>query len=66
MTYQNHIRKLRRKRKLSQAKLADLVGVKQYTISRYETDVSGVSAEMLEKIAAALGVSMSGFWRGAA
>jgi len=50
---------LRTQRGLTQAKLADLAGLHQLTISRLEGDPRQVEFETLEKLCAALGVSLS-------
>lgn len=53
------IRKIREDKGLTQIKLAKRIGVKPATISRYESGENQPSAEMLGKIAVALGVDVN-------
>lgn len=57
MGYLEQLQALRKKRKLSQAKLAELVGVEQPTIQRWESGKRMPDLENLEALAKALGVS---------
>ena len=50
------IKELRKKRGLSQEKLAELVGIEQNTLSYIETGNNFCTAETLEKIIIALGI----------
>lgn len=55
----NNVSTIRKSRGLSQAELADLVGVEQPTISRVERDSDSVTLRTLKQIAKALGVNVS-------
>jgi len=59
------IRELREERKLTQEDLARRSGVARNTISRFETSARVPSIDMLEKLAAALGVGPSELLTGA-
>lgn len=54
--------KLRKAAGLTQAQLAELADAEQATISRLENGTVGASLEMLEKIAAAMNVSVAQFF----
>jgi transcriptional regulator with XRE-family HTH domain len=49
------LKKLRAVSGISQATLADKVGIGQTAVSAYEIGVAGLSVEMLERLAAAMG-----------
>ncbi len=51
-----NLARIRKGRKLSQAQLAEMVGVNQGTISKIERGSESVTLEMVYKIAAALGI----------
>ncbi len=51
MTFGTKLRKLRDERKLSQQQVADSIGVKQNTYSRWESDLSTFKIEYLSKLA---------------
>lgn len=51
---ENHIRKLRKERKLSIQKLADKLGVAKGTISKLETGEMALTTDYIERIAKAL------------
>lgn len=55
--YGNKIRSLRMLRGYSQEAMADKLGIQQTAYSRIETNQQKLTAELLEKIAAELGVS---------
>ena len=57
MTLGDKIKIVRQQKKMSQNELAELSGVMQKNISRYEQDTSVPSATALKKIADALGVT---------
>lgn len=57
-----NIRKIRKKQGLTQADLAEAVGVKSATISRYETGEIQLSMEMAIEIANALKCSVADFY----
>lgn len=57
MTIGERIRAVRRAYGLSQARLAEKVGVKQNTISKWESGESEPSRDQVKRVAAALGVS---------
>jgi transcriptional regulator with XRE-family HTH domain len=57
--YGNKIRSLRLLRGYSQEYMADKLEINQTTYSRIETDQQKLTAEMLEKIARLLGVSVT-------
>ena len=57
MTLGNKIKTVRQQKKMSQNELAELSGVMQKNISRYEQDTSVPSALALKKIADALEVA---------
>lgn len=52
----NFLPELRKKRGLSQKKLADLIGANLTTINRYENGSRGMSRETISQLANALGV----------
>ncbi len=54
----NNLRSIRRKRHLSQKKLAQESGVHRVTIAKYETGRTEMSLKNLLKIAVVLGVSV--------
>lgn len=56
---QNRVKEWRLRRDLTQAQLADLIGVHQGTIAKYETARVGLDLEALEKLANALQVKPS-------
>lgn len=45
------IKKLRLSRKLTQAELADFIGVSRQAIQKYETGESGIGSDKIEKLA---------------
>lgn len=53
------IRRLRKLRGLSQARLAEILGVEQPTVQRWETGKREPSLDFIDKIAQALGASLS-------
>jgi phage repressor protein C with HTH and peptisase S24 domain len=57
------IRRLRKDRELNQVDLAERIGTDSGNVSRYETDKQRPSADMLDKIADALGTSVSEIYR---
>jgi phage repressor protein C with HTH and peptisase S24 domain len=57
------IRRLRKERDLNQVDLAERIGTDSGNVSRYETDKQKPSMDMLEKIADALGTSVSEIYR---
>ena len=57
------IRRLRKERELNQVDLADRIGTDSGNVSRYEADKQKPSVDMLEKIADALGTSVSEIYR---
>lgn len=57
------IRRLRKERELNQVDLAERIGTDSGNVSRYETDKQKPSVDMLEKIADALGTSVSEIYR---
>ena len=58
-TYGHTVRSIRQNRKISQEELADLCGLHRTYISDVELGKRNVSLENIEKIASALGVSIS-------
>lgn len=66
MGYLDHLAHLRKKRGLSQAKLAELVGVEQPTIQRWETGKREPDLAALDSLAKALGVPISQLLDGSA
>lgn len=54
----NHIKSLRREKKISQSELADRVGVSLQTVFRWENGLRSPRAEDLEKLAKTLGTSV--------
>lgn len=63
MVIGKRVAELRKRRGLSQAKLAELVGVKAGTVAGWELDRHGVRMGHLEKLAAALGVPVRRLFR---
>ena len=57
------LRQLREKRGLSQTGLADLVGLKQVTISQYENGSRRPDLVKSKRLADALGISLDDFFR---
>jgi uncharacterized protein len=53
------IKRARRKRRLTQAALAKMVGVHQVTIARIETGARRPSMDLLQRLASALRVKMT-------
>lgn len=66
MGYLDHLAHLRKKRGLSQAKLAELIGVEQPTIQRWETGKREPDLAALDGLANALGVPISSLLDGSA
>lgn len=58
MSYKLNIRKIRRKRGLSQQELADKINISQRMISKYELNIADPSLARLIQIAAILNVSL--------
>lgn len=56
--FTERVRKLRKERGLSQAELANILGVGKTTISNYETEYSAPDIKMLERIADLFGVTV--------
>lgn len=56
------IKEIRKRKKISQEKLAEMVGMNQRSIVRLENSYSKPSIETLEKIAAALEVNIVDFF----
>lgn len=59
MVFGQRIKYFRRKARLSQQELADMVGIQQTLISRIERDDRKVTVDELPTFAKALGVSVS-------
>lgn len=57
------LKQLREEKKMSQAKLASLVGVKQVTISQYENGSRKPDLTKAKKMSDALGISLDDFFR---
>lgn len=64
MRFGEAVRKLRQERQISQEEFADLCGLHRTYISDIELGKRNVSLENIEKIAVALGVSISDLFRG--
>jgi len=62
MNIGQRIRDLRRLKKISGTRLAELVGVSQAQISRYETGENEVPLSMLQRICDALGITLADFF----
>lgn len=58
------IKKLRKRAKMTQHELAELIGVKQATISLYETGKRKIDINTAQKIAIALEVSLDELFHG--
>ena len=58
------IKKLRKRAKMTQHELAELIGVKQATISLYETGKRKIDINTEQKIAIALEVSLDELFHG--
>lgn len=52
-----NLKRIRNDRHLSQAQLAEVAGVNQATISKLENGTANATVDMVERIAAALGVT---------
>lgn len=63
-TLGERIRALRERAKMTQAALADAVGVRQPTMWRYEKDQMAPGSDVLDRIAAALGTTSRELLRG--
>jgi transcriptional regulator with XRE-family HTH domain len=66
MNIARRLASLRRKRGLSQARLAELMGVKPGTVAGWETQSEhhhGIRMERLERLAKILGVTVQGLFR---
>lgn len=50
---------IRKTRRLSQAELADMIGVEQPTISRFEKGSDGVTLRLIRQVAAALNCTVA-------
>lgn len=59
MTIGNNIKALRKRKKLKQKELAELVGVAQSTLCDWESDTSQPRSKNLDALANALGVRRS-------
>lgn len=62
MGYSDHISALRKKQGLTQAQLAEMVGVEQPTVQRWETGKREPDFEALQQLANALGIEPSEFF----
>jgi len=51
MTIGENIKELRLKKQLTQAELAEIIGVSRQAIQKYETGESGVGSDKIEKLA---------------
>lgn len=58
------IKKLRKRAKMTQHELAELIGVKQATISLYETGKRKIDINTAQKIAIALELSLDELFHG--
>jgi len=56
------IKRIRKALGMSQMKLAEEVGVSFQQIQKYEKGVNKISTEMIQRIAGALGISVSTFF----
>lgn len=63
MRFGEAVRKLRQERQISQEEFADLCGLHRTYISDIELGKRNVSLENIEKIAVALGISISDLFR---
>jgi len=54
---QNFLKKIRESKRIKQSELADLIGVSKQLLSGFENGRSGISNEVLQKLAIALEVS---------
>lgn len=59
MSVGENIRRYRKLRGMTQAQLAEVVGLTEGAVRHYESGIRAVKPELLEAIAAALGVSVS-------
>lgn len=57
------LKELREEKKLSQTQLADIVGLKQTTISQYENGMRKPNLTVAKKMSEALGISLDDFFR---
>lgn len=64
MRFGEAVRKLRQERQISQEEFADLCGLHRTYISDIELGKRNVSLENIEKIAMALGISISDLFEG--
>ncbi len=64
MRFGEAVRKLRQERQISQEEFADLCGLHRTYISDIELGKRNVSLENIEKIAVALGISISDLFEG--
>lgn len=58
MTLGQNIKKYRKQKGLTQSELAEIIDLKSITIRKYETNTREPSIDILNKIAAALGVTI--------
>ena len=59
MSVGKNIRRYRKSRGMTQAQLAEAVGLTEGAVRHYESGIRAVKPELLESIAAALGVSVN-------
>lgn len=59
MTFNDQIKKKRKEKSMTQAELAEKVGVSHATIARYETGKIPLTVEMMQKIASELDIDIS-------
>ncbi|MBQ8831365.1 MAG: AAA family ATPase [Oscillospiraceae bacterium] len=59
-TFGNKITELRTERRLSQAELADMLGITNKAVSKWETGKSKPTTNMIRKLAAVFGISVDG------
>ena len=59
MSVGENIRRYRKSRGMTQAQLAEAVGLTEGAVRHYESGIRAVKPELLESIAAALGVSVN-------
>ena len=59
MSVGENIRRYRKSRGMTQAQLAEAVGLTEGAVRHYESGIRAVKPELLESISAALGVSAS-------
>lgn len=57
MTVGERIKQLRKEQELTQQQLGEMVGITYIQIGRYETNKSNASADVLQKVAEALGTT---------